>query len=229
MLPTRGGCAVTQRLVARAAGTQTARARHGEAVRQQTEGCAAARSVARGPPAPTGGCYTLRFGSRGSCTHRGVFRGWCSPVLYTHSSAFLGAWSGVSGQRWVILGLFQLFWAVATRLCGQGREGLRFCCRSRAGCGMEIMRAGLPIAQEAKKKVESLLGGFSLPGAPSQLLSPQTYKSIYACGCEEPQVGHAALGSPWDWDAFSADCAGQEVSEKPRWHELQQGPRMPAA
>lgn len=95
--------------------------------------------------------------SRGSCTHRGVFRGWSSPVLYTHSSAFLGAWSGVRGQRWVILGLFQLFWAAAMRHCGQGREGLRFCSRSRTGCGMGITRAGLPIAQEAKKEVESLL------------------------------------------------------------------------
>lgn len=46
---------------------------------------------------------------------------------------------------------------------------------------MGITRAGLPIAQEAKKEVESLLGGFSPSGAPSQLLSPQTYKSIYSC------------------------------------------------
>lgn len=87
-LPTRGGCAVTQRLVARAAGTQTARARRGEAVRQQTEGCAAARSVARGPPAPTSGCCNLRFGcsaGAAAAAPTGVYFGAGPPPCFTHT------------------------------------------------------------------------------------------------------------------------------------------------
>lgn len=64
---------------------------------------------------------------------------------------------------------------------------------------------------------------FTLRGSIPAAFTPNL--QIYACGCEGPQVGHAALGSPWDWDAFSADCARQEVSEKPQWHELQQARR----
>lgn len=108
---------MTQRLVAGAAGTQTARARHEEAVRQQTEGCAAARSVARGPP-----------GTHRRLLHPAVWEPWqqhpqgciSGLVLPRALHALLRLLRGMEWSEWAEVGYFRAFPAIL----GSGYEAL---------------------------------------------------------------------------------------------------------
>lgn len=165
---------MTQRLVAGAAGTQTARARHEEAVRQQTEGCAAARSVARGPP-----------GTHRRLLHPAVWEPWqlhpqgciSGLVLPRALHALLRLPRGMEWSEWAEVGYFRAFPAILGSGCealwaGQG-QGLGSAVAAGLDAGWGSRGPGFPSHRKPRKRWKACLEDFHSQGLHPSCFHPK--------------------------------------------------------